>query len=61
MEEKTEVLGQTYEPGKPTAPCNWRKKMRSREEMLKYLQTGERYWFGSEKDWYGSERRKTPA
>ena len=61
MEEKREVLGETYEPGKPAAPYNWRKKLQSREDMLKYLQTGERYWFGSEKDWYGSEKRRTPA
>ncbi len=38
---------------------NWRKKLRSREEILKYLQTGERYWFS--KDWYGSEKRANPA
>lgn len=38
---------------------NWRKKLATREEMLKYLKTGERYWFS--KDWYGSEKRKNPA
>jgi hypothetical protein len=61
MEQKENVLGETYEPGKPRAQYNWRKKLQTREEMLKYLQTGERYWFGSEKDWYGSEKRRTPA
>jgi hypothetical protein len=56
--EKVEVLGPTYEPGKPQEPIRWRQKFRSREEMLKYLQTGERYWFGQG---YGSEKRKTEA
>ena len=37
----------------------WRKKLAGREEMLKYLQTGERYWYSD--DWFGSEKRKTPA
>jgi len=59
--ENTGILGETYETGKPSEPYNWRKKLRNRKEMLKYLQTGERYWFGTEKDWYGSERRKNPA
>lgn len=59
MGEEQKPLGETYEPGKPTGPCNWRSKLSSREEMLKYLQTGERYWYG--KEWYGSEKRRTPA
>ena len=59
MAEAQKVLGETYEPGKPAGAYNWRAKLRSREEMLKYLQTGERYWYG--KEWYGSERRRTPA
>ncbi len=56
--EKVEVLGPTYEPGKPGEPIRWRQKFRNREEMLKYLRTGERYWFGTG---YGSEKRKTEA
>lgn len=52
------VLGPTYESGKPDAPMRWRDKMRSRKEMLNYLQTAERYWFGKG---YGSEKRKTDA
>jgi hypothetical protein len=56
--EKVEVLGPTYEPGKPSEPIRWRQKFGNREEMLKYLQTGERYWFGTG---YGSEKRKTEA
>lgn len=59
--EKVEVLGATYEPGKPDGEelGKWRHKLESREEKLKYLKSGERYWYG--KDWYGSEKRKNPA
>jgi hypothetical protein len=59
--EKVEVLGATYEAGKPvgTKAGMWRQKLGSREEKLKYLENGERYYYS--KDWYGSERRKTPA
>ena len=61
QKEKAEVLGPTYEPGKPEGEemGRWRQKLESREERLKYLQTGERYWYS--KDWFGSEKRKTPA
>jgi hypothetical protein len=57
--KKVKVLGPTFEEGKPETPINWRQKIRSREEMLAYLKTGERYWFSEE--WYGSEKRKTKA
>ena len=59
--DKVEVLGATFEEGKPEGEemGKWRQKLGSREEKLKYLQTGERYWYG--KDWFGSEKRKTPA
>jgi hypothetical protein len=57
--ENIEVLGPTYEAGKPEAPDRWRTKLRDRKEMLAYLKTGERYWFSEE--WYGSEKRKTKA
>jgi len=59
--DKVKVLGATFEPGKPEPreQSKWRQKLGSRTERLKYLQTGERYWYG--KDWYGSEKRKTPA
>jgi len=59
--EEVEVLGATFEEGKPEGEelGKWRQKLETREEKLKYLQTGERYWYG--KDWYGSEKRKTPA
>jgi len=59
--KKVEVLGATFEEGKPEGeePGKWRQKIGSREEKLKYLETGERYWYG--KEWYGSEKRKNPA
>ena len=59
--DKVEVLGETFEEGKPEGEerGKWRQKLGSREEKLKYLQTGERYWYG--KEWFGSEKRKTPA
>jgi len=58
---EVEVLGATFEEGKPEGEevGEWRQKLRSREEKLKYLENGERYWYGT--DWYGSEKRKTPA
>ncbi len=55
MEEKKDITKTKKLP----ESINWRKKLKSREEVLKYLQTGERYWFS--KDWYGSEKRKNPA
>jgi hypothetical protein len=59
--EEVEVLGATFEEGRPEGEelGKWRQKLESRGEKLKYLQTGERYWYG--KDWFGSEKRKTPA
>jgi hypothetical protein len=59
--DKVEVLGETYEKGKPEGEemGRWRQKLASRTEKLKYLRTAERYWFG--KDWFGSEKRKNPA
>ena len=58
---EVEVLGATFEKGKPEGADmgKWRQKLETREEKLKYLQTGERYWFSQEG--YGSEQRKTPA
>ena len=55
------VLGETYEPGKPEGKDDgcWRQKLGTRAEELKYLETGERYWYG--RDWPGSEKRKQPA
>jgi len=58
---EVEVLGATFDEGKPEGEemGHWRQKLGSREDKLKYLEAGERYWYG--KDWYGSERRKNPA
>lgn len=59
--DEVEVLGATFEKGKPVSEDDgkWRQKLSSREDKLKYLQTGERYWYGE--DWHGSEKRKKPA
>ena len=59
--KEVEVLGATFEKGEPEGEeiGRWRQKLASRAEKMKYLQTGERYWYN--KEWYGSERRKNPA
>lgn len=59
--KEVEVLGATFDKGTPTGEDvgKWRQKLESRQEKLKYLETGERYYYS--KDWYGSEKRKTPA
>ena len=58
---EVEVLGETFEEGRPEGEelGRWRQKLGTREDKLKYLENGERYWYGEE--WYGSERRKNPA
>jgi len=59
--KEVEVLGETFEEGRPEGEelGRWRQKLGTREDKLKYLENGERYWYGQE--WYGSERRKNPA
>jgi len=59
--DKVELLGATFEEGVPEGEemGRWRQKLESRAEKLKYLENGERYWYGE--DWYGSEKRKNPA
>jgi hypothetical protein len=56
-----DILAETYEAGEPKGEeaGRWRQKLGSRDEMLKYLKTGERYWYSD--DWFGSEKRKNPA
>jgi hypothetical protein len=56
-----EILAETYEPGEPEGEeaGRWRQKLENRNEKLKYLKTGERYWYSD--DWFGSEKRKNPA
>jgi hypothetical protein len=59
--DQIDVLGETYEPGTPNGRETgaWRQKLLSRDEKLRYLESGERYYYG--KEWYGSEKRKKPA
>ena len=58
---KVDILGETYEAGQPQGEVagRWRQKLESRDEKLKYLKSGERYWYSD--DWFGSEKRKKPA
>ena len=59
---EVEVLGETYEPGQTAQgdKYNWQEKVGSdREEVLRFLKTGLRYWYSD--DWFGSEKRKNPA
>ncbi len=58
---EVDVLGATFEEGKPEGKevGKWRQKLGTRQEKLKYLETGERYWYSEE--WYGSEKRRNPA
>jgi hypothetical protein len=59
--DQIDVLGETYEPGIPQGQemGAWRQKLLNRSEKLRYLESGERYYYG--KEWYGSEKRKKPA
>jgi len=59
--KEVDVLGSTFEGGEPEGEevGRWRQKMATWAERLKYLETGERYWYSA--DWFGSEKRKTPA
>ena len=58
---EVEVLAETYEADTPVGEDlgKWRQKLESREDKLKYLESGERYWYSD--DWFGSEKRKNPA
>jgi hypothetical protein len=58
---KLDILAETYEAGEPEGEelGRWRQKLADRNEKLKYLKTGERYWYSD--DWFGSEKRKNPA
>ncbi len=59
--QSVEVLGPTYEPGTPQGEDQgkWRQKNQNREQKLKYLENGERYFYA--KEGFGSEKRKRPA
>ena len=58
---EVEILAETYDSGTPEGEevGRWRQKLESRDDKLKYLQSGERYWYSD--DWFGSEKRKNPA
>ena len=58
---QVEILAETYESGIPTGEDagKWRHKLAGRDEQMKYLRSGERYWYND--DWFGSEKRKNPA
>ena len=59
--QTVKILDATYEPGTPEiVGCGkspgWRGKMETRDDKIKYLKSGERYWYSNE--WFGSEKRK---
>lgn len=59
---QVEILGETYEPGQPAMgeKYNWESRVgQDKQDMLKFLKSGLRYWYSSEG--FGSEKRKTPA
>ena len=56
---KIEILGPTYEAGKPEGKGEWKNKMVGRDGYIKYLVQAERYWYND--NWFGSEKRKYPA
>jgi len=58
---EVEMLAETYEKGMPAGEGagRWRQKLGSRADKLKYLENGERYWYG--KEGFGSEKRNNPA
>jgi hypothetical protein len=60
--KEVQLLGATFEPGKPMTyeEGRWRPRLSSREEMLNYLKRNERYLYG-EDGAFGSEKRKNPA
>ncbi len=61
--DEVEVLGATYEEGTPQGEVmgKWNNKFSSRAENLKYLQTGQRYFYSPSSEGFGSEKRKNPA
>ncbi len=58
---KDKVIGETFEEGSPEKADTWRRKMISRDDMIKYLKSSERYWTLDNDEWAGSEKRKTKA
>jgi hypothetical protein len=59
--KQVKVLDATFEKGTPVTigageNLGWRKNFQTRNEMMKYLKAGERYWYS--KEWYGSEKKR---
>jgi hypothetical protein len=59
--DEVELLGATFEAGQPQGAemGKWNQKLANRDEKIKYLQTGMRYFY--EAEGFGSEKRKNPA
>ncbi len=59
--KKVQILGETYAEGVSPVmqPYKWRSKIQGRQNQLRFLETGLRYWYAEEG--FGSEKRKTPA
>jgi hypothetical protein len=58
---KVQVLAESYEPGAPEIKGageerGWRGHFTDRNQIIRYLKNGERYWYAS--DWYGSEKKR---
>jgi hypothetical protein len=58
---EVEVLAETYEPGATEMrdKNDWESRLQDKNEILKFLQSGLRYWYA--KEGFGSEKRKNPA
>jgi hypothetical protein len=58
---EVEVLGETYDPGATPMKekYDWEDRLESKEEIMRFLQSGLRYWYA--KEGFGSEKRKNPA
>lgn len=59
--KSVKVLDETYEAGTPETlgsgvNLGWRNNLLSKEDKIKYLVNGERYFYS--KEWYGSEKRR---
>lgn len=55
---EVEIVGETYDGGLPDGPDKWRGKMGDFDNMISYIKTAQRYYYGES---YGSEKRKNPA
>ncbi len=55
-EKDKEVLDVKTEEDEIYKRYDWREKLTTRDDRIKYLKTALRYWYSNE--WYGSERQK---